>query len=306
MTNSLTHHLQQTVFFPVRKKFFFYVKTNKFMFAVVKLFIHTKQVLALSTFLATYSPNVIIPFRTYFIAFFSYVSRSLDSQAKLKTVLHNYNFIRKSFNQGALAEIFKTGIVCWSEQISDSDNSVVLSTSKALEFEGSLSLFYKMNGITLYTISFTFVPARCFEVAADTLIFISNSQGVFNQLENISKATKLNRDITPAFILMTVLESLAISLNIPSAIGVGIKNQLSFSANSNYNKFYSNYNEFWEIFAGKKLPSGDYLLSYPLQHKPISSIRQKYRNRTLAKRRRLETISDHCSSNLSLFLKKPH
>ena len=226
------------------------------------------------------------------IYLFNYLSGRLDTQTKLSILTNHYTFFQKKFPNYVLAQIFKTGLVCWKETKENSVFEIRLISNTPFENEGSLSLLFTMDETVLYRVAFTFCPGHKFGLLDDQVAFVTRIQGAKGNLENISKASKCYNDNTPPTILISSLEGLLLSLGIKKMIGIHSVNQISYSYSINdRNSFHKNYDEFWETFESVKIYGGDYLLALPLDHKTITLIKSKHRNRTINKRKMRQEIS---------------
>jgi uncharacterized protein VirK/YbjX len=237
--------------------------------------------------------------RSYLIYLFSYISKSLTTDDRLEILKFHYSFLRKNFSPRYLKQLFENGIECFKENSMEDEYTVSLLPSSMLEFEGSLSLDFKVNGTKIYTLSFTFVPGHVVNIKEHAVIYISRLQRDSKHLEKNSKATKYFNDIVPSAILMRVLEAIATSLNIRTCVGVSAKHQVSLTNEAEYLRFYSIYDEFW-LNHGGKFVDNNYLFPIPFEQKYISEIQQKHRNRALKKRRRLEEIYNESYNRVSL------
>jgi uncharacterized protein VirK/YbjX len=259
---------------------------------------NSRQQLRIISILNPLKKQGLVDYRSYVIHFFSYISKSFSVQQKAIIIANHYSFLRKKISEEYLNQIFENGFNCYSECGQGDEYTVTLSPSSQLEFEGSLSLFFKVNNIKTYTLSFTFVPGQIFNISKDNVIYISRMQRAADQVDNNVKALHNFMDIIPSAILMKVLEAIASSLAIDTFAGISANNQLSLGSDEKYEKFYSNYDEFW-LSMGGILKDGSYFLSFPIPQKDILLIKQNHRTRTLKKRRRLHEIYTQSCSNMT-------
>ena len=176
-----------------------------------------------------------------------------------------------------------------------------MKPSGALEFEGSLSLYFQMNGVKLGTLSFSIAPGNVFSCTDENIFYIACLQQHKPQIDNIGVATKHFKEIQIANILLEEMDALGTILNIRKLIGVASSGQLTASNNTYVIAYQSIYDEFWAkhngVFDGQ-----DYVIQLPINHKPISSIKQTHRNRTVKKREKLLEIRTKTLEKLFLAL----
>ena len=272
------------------------MKQFKNISKIVRHFIFNKNLithfdghLSLLKVLKPFKDAGLISNRTSFIYLFSYIAQFLNTRQKLETLCYNYSFLKKNFSDDKLKQVFNEGITCFEEKSEEDTYKVILKSSHIFEFEGSQFLVFTMNDIALFTLSFTFAPGSVFGMNSENLIYVSALKGTKNEFEKFSKATKYFRENIPSVILIKVLESIAQTLNIGTIAGISARNQLSFAPGFNDQNFLSNYDEFWQNL-GLTENNGSYHVQLPMVYKDLSLIKQKYRNRTIKKRKVLDDI----------------
>lgn len=149
-----------------------------FLFEGRSFYSNCKQHLDLVKVLKPYKRANLISLRTYAIYLFSYISKSLKVDEKLKILTYHYSFLRSIFPTNKLKELFKNGIELYKERSDNDEFSVTLTSSGLLEFEGSLSLFFTVNGTKVFTLSFSFAPGSVYGVKDKTIVYVSCLQGV--------------------------------------------------------------------------------------------------------------------------------
>jgi uncharacterized protein VirK/YbjX len=263
------------------------------------IFMNFKKHYELFKILKFYRDNGLIKSRTYTIYLFSYVSKKFSIKEKLFALTHHYDFLKNSFKNCYLKQIFREGLLCWEEQNENDKFRVVLQSSDLLEFEGSLTLFFTVNNTKVFKLSFNFAPGQILGVQKPTVVFITALKGIRNEFSNISLATKAFSEIVPQVILMKVVESIASSLNLDTVITINATSQISFSEPSVLEKFYKTYDQFWENLGGERLIQGYFCFKCPYIEKSISSIKSKHRKRVLHKRNKLKQIFEKTLSYVS-------
>ena len=228
--------------------------------------------------------------RTFMIYLFSYIAPFLSTKEKLDVLDYNYNFLKNIFSKDKLKQIFNEGIICFEEINEEDTYKVLLKSSHIFEFEGSQFLVFAMNDIVLFTLSFTFAPGNIFGIESENIIYVSSLKGTKNEFEKFSKATKYFKENIPSVILLKVLEAIAQNLNIGTLAGISAENQLSYAPGFNDQNFISNYDEFWKNLGAVETKNNNYYMPLPLAYKDLSLIKQKYRNRTIKKRKVLDGI----------------
>ena len=283
------------------------MKQFKNLSKIVRHFILNKNLLtnindhlSLSKVLRPFKDAGLITHRTSVIYLFSYIAKFLNVREKLSILSYNYSFLRNNFSDAKLKQIFNEGITCFEEENEGDNYKVLLKSSHIFEFEGSQFLVFTMNDVVLFTLSFTFAPGNVFGIESENLIYVSALKGTKNEFEKFSKATKCFRENIPSVILIKVLEAIAQTLNITTLAGISAENQLSFAPGYNDQNFISNYDEFWKNL-GATNDNLNYCMALPMVYKDLLLIKQKYRNRTIKKRKVLDDI---LASSLEMFSKE--
>jgi uncharacterized protein VirK/YbjX len=228
--------------------------------------------------------------RTYYLYLYKYLSTSLDTEKRQKILINHYEFFKKNFPYHILRQIFRNGLVIWSETRGSDRYEIKLADAYPFEEEGCLSLIFHVNESPLYTISFTFCNGVFFGIVDDQVIYVTRIQGVRESLDKISDASKAYSDNALPVLLISALEGMAISLGIRTLVGVSLCNRVG-NATIGENGFQKNYDEFWRTFESIRIAGGDYILSLPVPFKAISLIKSKHRSRVIAKRKIRQFIS---------------
>src|SRR3954452_21450569 len=210
---------------------------------------------------------------------YNYVSTSINTGERLNIETYNYTFLKTVFNAGLLNRIFKEGVECWNENDGVNSLSVIFSFS-SYEYEGSLALNLRLNGMNICVLTFTFSPGSPFDVPG-RCVYVSRILGEKNDFDNYSKSTRHFKDNAPPAVLLKVLEAMAVFLDIKVILGVSTESQVFFKKLKYAEAFNNKYNSFWETKGGKKICKGSYLLQCPVTAKPITSIVSKHRRRTI-------------------------
>jgi len=214
-------------------------------------------------------------------------SHALSRRDRLKALTFHYNFITKRYKKESIAKLADKGIICWQKNQNSCDHSITQQISLQHEIEGCQSLLYRFQGIEIYLASFTFCPASIFGLNGGTMMFISRLQGTPGKHVEISKASKQLGELFPSLVLMSALEGLCITNGIDRIVGICNDNQIATGERNP-----ANYDDFWASMDSLRIEkTGDFLISVPLNNKPIQCIKSKHRKRTLKKRSTRKEIS---------------
>jgi uncharacterized protein VirK/YbjX len=90
-------------------------------------------------------------------------------------------------------------------------------------------------------------------------------------------------------------------LKIDTCVGVAYTNQITAMKNVDNENYYSFYDERWMNYGGV-YKDGNYIIPTPFAQKPLLSIKQTHRNRTVRKRNKLKQIYNESFSKMSNFV----
>ncbi len=134
--------------------------------------------------------------------------------------------------------------------------------------EGELGLSFSMDGVVLYKISFSIVPAALFGEQdrawpSDRLmLYVGRVQGTPHEYEAIRTATAACHASTPRDLLMNALFGIADAWGIEWIGGVSSDRQLSTGAWSDKEMAF-NYDRWWETYEARRSSAGHYLIDLP-------------------------------------------
>lgn len=242
-----------------------------------------------------------VHYRTFFYHVTDYLSASFTTHTRLKILTHHYNFLKIRLSHKQRNKLFRQEIILYNEHKDDDEYTIVLASSGKLEYEGSLSLYLKYNGIKIAVLSFTFVSGSIFNRRENSIAYITCVQRIGQHKSIIYDSIKHFNDIIPCAILMKSFEAMLNALNISVCVGISYINQITATQKEDKSAYVFFYDETWINYGGKNI-GGNYLISLPLPQKPISLIKQTHRNRTVKKRIRLKTIYELSFQNMKKFM----
>lgn len=213
-----------------------------------------------------------------------YLGENLSRREKASILIDHYTFLKDRIAPGFLQTIVDGRIKLWEHAVGNHIYCICLTFSHTNNDEGDLSLIFQGDHVDIYTLSFTIGPGFIAGLHADQAIYIGRVQGKGRGLQLIRTATKDCLDITPATLLLAATTGIATALKLDHVVGIGADQQLSASLDSRPEGLVHAYDEFWMALGGVKLDRNMFLLSVPLPEKPIKSIKQHHRSRTLRKR----------------------
>jgi uncharacterized protein VirK/YbjX len=164
--------------------------------------------------------------------------------------------------------------------------------------EGELNLYFQVNSVEVYVLSFIMVPGRLPGADVENSIFITRLQGTKGCADAIKLATKSVGDVSPPLILMAAVQGIATALGIKFILGINSKDHVSTDGRPPTRDLISAYDEFWVSIEGKRLPSGLFLFPIPLPDKPLVLIKQNHRPRVRSRRAFRNSVAQRVSAEI--------
>jgi len=228
----------------------------------------------------------------------NYLARHLSTRMRLAMLTHHYEFVRTRLHAGFLERVMAQQSTLWSSVGDENRFSIALSLPHSLHHpgrivdqEGDLALYFTMNDVPLYVACFSIVPGIAVNLDPRDALFVGRLQGADGSFELIRQATRLLHDISPRDFLLAALQGIAGALGIEAMVGVSNAEQLSKSRSDGARNVLFDYDQFWTALHAQRTIDNLFVLPVPLPERPIETIAQKHRARTLRKRRFKERVS---------------
>jgi uncharacterized protein VirK/YbjX len=122
-------------------------------------------------------------------------------------------------------------------------------------------------------------------------MYVARIQGKVKTLDRIRIATKDCLDISPAALLLSAAEGIALDLKLERIIGISGRAQIS-AEYALPHSLVTAYDEFWIALGGQRLDRDMYQLTVPLTEKPLQSIQRRHRTRVRRKRSFKKLVSE--------------
>ena len=178
-----------------------------------------------------------------------YLATDLSRKERAAMLVHHYAFLKERVDPA-----FFPWIVEDRRELSQVDagghvHRIWLWFPRTPYSEGDLALSFEVEGLDLYTLSFTIGPGTVAGVAADHAMYIARIQGKGRRLDRIRQATKDCQDVSPAAILLAAAEGIAQALDLDLMVGIGAGIQVA-PRRSQSDNLVKAYDEFWEAAGG--------------------------------------------------------
>lgn len=227
-----------------------------------------------------------------------YLVCGFSAKQKLVSLTESYRYLMPLVSKKNALNGIQSGIVLWSQPYNNDEFSITLEIPELTYREGEWVLAFNANKTTIFTMSFTLLPAEIVEKGNPELaVLIGGVQGTAGCSDWIKLAAKANGDIFPSILLFTALQALALSWRVNTIFAVTAAKQISPVVRENAERYLNTYDKFWESQGGVLV--NDFYKFSPLPaEKPASDLSGTHSARSKRKRalrkQLLESISAYC------------
>jgi uncharacterized protein VirK/YbjX len=237
--------------------------------------------------------------------FGNYLAKRFSTNKNSRRVIlkFHYQHLIKHVTDDFFVKMLEHEIVLWDEEIDGNNYTISLSPNVKVPKEGDLRLALYQNRTLIYALSFTVVPGRLINSAADQVLLVANLQGARGELERIRVATKACDGVMPPYLLMTAAGSIASALATNIIAGVSNKEHV-LPLEIRPPEFSFDYDVFWETFTFQRGPVGIYEISVPFTERHLGQISHDRRHRAKRKRQFKQRVAVRVSATFSKSFQK--
>ena len=217
----------------------------------------------------------------------TFMGRSLTHQVRRDIVILQAEQLRGSVNRCFFLELEQPRQALWRSE-EEPCCSIWLSADLGRHLEGDFELAFKLDGVAIYTLSFSIGPNLANPAPGDVAMLVGRVQGKRGRFDDIRLATKALKGVSPPALLVSAAEGIALALNLSHICGVAASEQLSCS---NQGAEYFDYDGFWESLSGRRI-GGWYRFDAPFPHKPSSQTATHHRRRARQRRLFRDTVRE--------------
>jgi len=219
-----------------------------------------------------------------------YIKVGFSSKERASILVRHYTLLRNRAPEQFFHAIVGGGLELWRESFGENTYSIFLTFPSEYS-EGDLALIFRASATGIYTLSFTIGPGSIAGVDATNVMYVARIQGKVKTFDRIRIATKDCLDISPAALLLSAAEGIALDLKLERIIGISGRAQIS-AENALPHSLVTAYDEFWIALGGQRLDRDMYQLTVPLTEKPLQSIQRRHRTRVRRKRGFKKLVSE--------------
>jgi uncharacterized protein VirK/YbjX len=252
------------------------------------------RVLSEPAFLGSMLANPALPFR---FLNRNYLVRQLTVAQRARSLLYHYKRIQALLPNLVLRQILAPGLTVYQTCCDADLFRVILGLSRKGYWEGELSLHLEVNGVLVYTLSFSIVPGAVAGVLADEVLLVARVQGEKGADSQIRLATKSLLDVAPPALLVAALHGVATALGINTMAGTCAILQSSYLPEHS-SSFQEAYDDFFATLGATKNSAGFFCSPLPVEEKPLSLIPKGHKIRSRRKREFKRQVADSVAQSL--------
>jgi hypothetical protein len=215
--------------------------------------------------------------------------------------MHHYSYLHEHFGDEFLRRVLVDHVVLWEKSAESHRYDIALGSSLAIYNEGELSLIFRVDGVSVFILSFSFVPGRILGFQAQNALLITRLQGIKGHFAEIRDATKTLDEVDPPAVLIAALQGIGAALELECMAGVTADGQV-WNENDG-SQFVTAYDEFWNSLGASRSGAHFFHLPIPLAEKPLELVKQKHRHRTKLKREFKKQIIEDVRRSFQLQLR---
>ena len=214
----------------------------------------------------------------------NYLVRGLTIPERATALIYNYRYLRSTLHDDFLRDVLYDRATLYELNEENHRYVVDWDLSSPCYNEGELSLSFKMDDLTLYLLSFNFVPGEIAGAPEPTVILITRLQGTYGCYPQIRLAMKALKGLSLPTFLVVVLEGLAEALHIQYMAGIPGSRQHKCE-DSQIDALRKVYDNFFTGLGAAKNEAGFFCATFPLQEKPLRLINSCNRSRSKVQRK---------------------
>jgi uncharacterized protein VirK/YbjX len=233
-----------------------------------------------------------------------YLSSVFARGTRAQILQAHYGFLNTQLRAAFFQKVLNDSLALWRAHLAEHTYEVTMA-GPCPDREGELTLRFKMDGITIYRLAFSIMPAamvgsptEAVPPAPGLVLYVGQVQGCKVGFELIRQATKTCLDVAPPDLLMAALFGVAQAWRISVIAGVASEHCLTIDKIKKLKAGFD-LSAFWAKYRAPQNKQGHHVLTLPFTDKPLSEVKANHRGRTAAKRAFKLEVSQACAATLT-------
>jgi uncharacterized protein VirK/YbjX len=218
----------------------------------------------------------------YFVVYRYYISRQLTLSQRVQVAMDHHQYESQFFNCEYMKQTYNSdGILLWERSFDDLHFTIVLIATPDNRNEGELSIILSVNKVELSKMSFCYLKADVFGLPPYMAILISR-----NQTSRTPSRDLFDRCFgqnTPQLFCLSAVCGIAMTNEFTTMFGIKHEAQITYKESLDTG-FRNSYTALWEKFDGVEIDRQVFMLSVPLNLRPLGLVSRDHRRRARARR----------------------
>ena len=235
----------------------------------------------------------------YFIVYRHYISKKFTVGQRLQVAIDHHRHESLFFACDYVKKIYRSdGILLWEQSFDDLRFTIVLIATIDNRNEGEISVILSVNDVQLSIMSFCYVRASLFGLApCMTLVIARNQTSRTSCRKLFDQCFKQN---TPQLFCLSAVCGIAMTNEFWTIFGIKHDAQIIYKKSLD-SGFRNSYTALWEKFDGVEIDQQAFMLSVPLNLRPVGEVSVGHRRRALARRWYWDRIIQSTCSSMARY-----
>ena len=232
----------------------------------------------------------------YFLIHKYHISKQLTLRQRVQVAMNHHTYEYQHYDCEYARRVYRSdGVLLWESVVDNQNFCIVLIASDDNRHEGDLSVVLHVNDTRLCRMSFCYLNANVFGLPSHKTIMISR-----NQTDRTSVRDSFDRCFrqnTPQLFCLAAICGIALANEFKTLLAIKHDSQIAYEERFD-SGFRNSYTALWERFDAVEIERHVYMLSVPLNLRPLRSLDSGHRVRARSRRRYWDDISQSARSRL--------
>jgi uncharacterized protein VirK/YbjX len=235
----------------------------------------------------------------YFVVHRYYISKQLTVRERIKIAVDHHHYESLFFDGEYIRKTYRSdGILLWEQTFDDLRFTMVLIATSDNRNEGELSVILSVNNVKLSIMSFCYVKANLFGLSPCMTLVISRNQTSRTPSRKLfDQCFKQN---TPQLFCLSAICGIAMTNEFGTIFGIKHDAQIIYKESMD-SGFRNSYTALWEKFEGVEIDQQAFMLTVPLNLRPVGQVSVGHRRRARARRWYWDQIVQSTCSSMARY-----
>jgi uncharacterized protein VirK/YbjX len=235
----------------------------------------------------------------YFVVYRYYISKQFTISQRMQTAIDHHQYESLFFDCEYIRKTYRSdGILLWEQSFDGLRFTIVLIATPDNRNEGELSVVLSVNDVKLSIMSFCYVKANLFGLSpCMTLVISRNQTSRTPSRELFDQCFKQN---TPQLFCLSCICGIAMINEFGTIFGIKHDAQIIYKKSMD-SGFRNSYTALWEKFEGVEIDRQAFMLSVPLNLRPVGQVSAAHRRRARARRWYWDQIVQSTCSSMARY-----